>query len=143
MGKSAEQRLAGFTNLKKWLVEDIGLGPDYWPMSTYTFSDPAGDGVYYLRKIVEILGEENAGRILSTDFKGPGHEEELKESIVSAEGRSGREMLEWHFGKCREYGFAGWWIWSYQDRGEQRTGIRGEDGEWKAELLEAVKGERR
>jgi hypothetical protein len=139
--KSPEWRLSGFSNLKKWLVDDLALPPDYWPMSTYPFCDPAPDGVYYLRRIVEILGTENASRIISTDFKGPGHDQELKESIISAGGHSGRDMLEWHFKKCAEYGFAGWWIYSYQDQEvfNQHTGIRGVDGQWKTDLLDVVK----
>ena len=145
MAKSPEQRLSGVSNLKKWIVDDLALPPDYWPMSMYPFCDPAPDGVYYLRRIVEILGKENASRILSTDFKGPGHEHELKESIISARKYSGREILQWHFHKCAEYGFAGWWIWAYQD-GEaldQRQGIRRLDGQWKTDLLETVKQQAR
>ena len=76
MAKSPEERLSGFTNLKKWLIDDLNLPPDYWPMSTYPFCEPAPDGVHYLQKIVEILGRENASRILSTDLKGPGHDQE-------------------------------------------------------------------
>ena len=68
--------------------------------------------------------------MISTDFKGPGHDQELKESIISAGGHSGRDMLLWHFQKCTEYDFAGWWIWSYQDQeaASQQTGIRALDG---------------
>ena len=56
-------------------------------------------------------------------------------------GRSGREILQWHFQKCTEYGFAGWWIFSYQDQEVSglRTGIRSTDGRWKTDLLEIVK----
>ena len=75
MAKSPEQRLSGVSNLKKWIVDDLALPPDYWPMTTYPFCDPQPDGVFYLRRIVEILGKERASRILSTDFKGPGHEQ--------------------------------------------------------------------
>jgi hypothetical protein len=140
MARSPEERLSGFAHLKKWLVDDLALPPDYWPMTTYPFCDPAPDGVHYLRRIVEILGPENASRIISTDFKGPGHERELQDSIISADGHSGRDILQWHFQKCAEYGFAGWWIWSYQDQkpGEQ-TGIRSQDGQWKADLMEAIR----
>jgi hypothetical protein len=132
-----EERLSGFSNLKKWLSEDLEMPPDYWPMTTYTHSDPAPDGVYYIRKIVEILGPENTGRILSTDFKGPGHEEELADSIVSAGTHTGAERIQWNLEKCAEYGFAGWWIYSYQDQENfpQETGIRSAQGEWKRELL--------
>jgi hypothetical protein len=139
--KTPEQRLAGFSNLKRWLVDDLALPPDYWVMTTYPFCDPASDGFCYLRWIVEILGKENASRIISTDFKGPGHEQELKDSIVSTAGRSGGGILRWHFEKCAEYGFAGWWIFSYQDQEvfDLRTGIRSVDGRWKADLLQAVR----
>jgi len=139
--KSPEKRLSGVVNLKKWLVDDLALPPDYWPMTTYPFCDPAPDGFHYLRKIVEILGPKNASRIISTDFKGPGHEQELKESVISSGLHSGRDLLDWHFRKCAEYGFAGWWIYSYQDQTvfDQRTGIRRADGQWKADLLEAVR----
>ena len=141
MAKTPEQRLVGFTNLKRWVVDDLALPPDYWVMTTYPFCDPTPDGVYYLQKIVEILGKENAARIISTDFKGPGHERELKDSIISAGGRSGGDILKWHFQKCAEYGFAGWWIFSYQDQEVfgLRSGIRSLDGRWKTDLLQAIK----
>ena len=145
MPKSPSQRLSGVSNLKKWLVDDLALPPDYWPMSTYPYCDPAPDGFFYLRRIVEILGKENAARILSTDFKGPGHEQELKDSIISAGTHSGRDILQWHFQKCAEYGFAGWWIWAYQDHDapDQRQGIRCSDGRWKTDLLEAIQQQAR
>lgn len=25
--------------------------------------------------------------------------------------------------KCREYGFAGWWMWAYQDTPTSKTGL--------------------
>ena len=130
-----------FSNLKKWIVDDFALPPDYWVMTTYPFCDPAPDGFHYLRRIVEILGKETAPRVISTDFKGPGHDKELKESIISAGDHSGPDMLRWHFRKSAEYGFAGWWIWAYQDQeaDNQRTGIRALDGQWKTDLLQAVK----
>ncbi len=145
MTKTPEQRLSAVHNLKKWIVDDLALPPDYWVMTTYPFCDPAPDGVYYLRRIVEILGKENAPRVISTDFKGPGHDQELKESIISAGGHSGRDMLLWHFQKCAEYDFAGWWIWSYQDQeaASQQTGIRALDGRWKTDLLQPVKQQKR
>jgi len=141
MSKSPEARLSAFTNSKKWLVDDLRLPPDYWAMATYPFCDPAPDGVHYLRGIVDILGKENASRIISTDFKGPGHDHARKVSTIPAEGHSGRELLEWHFQKCREYGFAGWWIYSYQDQEvfNQLTGIRRLNGQWKPDLLQAVR----
>ncbi|MCU0981245.1 MAG: hypothetical protein MUF25_19005 [Pirellulaceae bacterium] len=155
-----ETRLASFTHLKKWLVDDLRLPPDYWAMTTYPFCDPAPDGVHYLRRIVDILGKETASRIISTDLKGPGHDHERRVSIVPAEGRSGREMLEWHFTKCKEYGFAGWWIYCYQDHEERsdsqsddvrssddpgngtrepQMGIRHADGAWKTDLIDVIK----
>ena len=141
MARTPEQRLSGVANLKKWLVDDLALPPDYWPMTTYPFCDPAPDGFRYLTRIVEIFGKENASRILSTDFKGPGHELELKESIIARGGRSGCEILEWQFEKCAEYGFAGWWIWAYQDEQtpDRRQGIRRADGQWKQDLLQTIK----
>lgn len=139
--KTPETRLSAFTNLKKWIVDDLALPPDYWVMTTYPYCDPAPDGVHYLRRIVEILGKNNASRIISTDFKGPGHDEERKGTIVGAGGHSGRDLLEWHFRKCAEYGFAGWWIYSYQDQevSNQRTGLRSLDGQWKSDLVQAIR----
>jgi hypothetical protein len=139
--RSPEFRLCAFRNLKKWLVDDLRLPPDYWIMTTYPYCDPAPDGFYYLRRIVEILGKENASRLISTDFKGPGHNKELHESIITDQKRPGREMLEWHFKKCAEYGMAGWWIYAYQDQEvfNQPMGIRRSDGKWKPDLLEVVR----
>jgi len=142
MAKTPDDRLSAFKNLKKWLVDDLALRPDYWVMTTYPYCDPATDGFYYLRRIVEILGKANASRIISTDFKGPGHEQELACSIISTAGHSGREILEWHFKKCVAYSFAGWWIFSYQDHEAleaQQTGIRGANGQWKADLLTVIR----
>lgn len=139
--KTPEQRLAGFRNLKRWLVDDLALPPDYWVMSSYPFCDPAPDGCYYFRRIVDILGQANAARIISTDLKGPGHQRELKESIISADGHADADILQWHFRKCAEYGFGGWWVFSYQDQEAStlRTGIRFVDGRWKTELLKVVR----
>lgn len=141
MTKTPQQRLSGVSNLRKWLVDDLALPPDYWPMTTYPFCDPAPDGFFYLRSIVKILGHEHAPRILSTDFKGPGHEHELKECIISTEGHPGPDILQWHFQKCAEYGFAGWWMWAYQDQEvpENHQGIRRANGQWKRELLLTIK----
>ncbi len=141
MERTPQERLSAFTNLKQWIVDDLRLPPDYWILSSYPFCDPAPDGFYYLRHIVEILGRENASHILVTDLKGPGHEHELKESIIAWQGQTGRNMLEWHFQKCAEYGFAGWWIYSYQDQEafNQRTGIRTLEGTWKTDLLRLVR----
>jgi hypothetical protein len=139
--KPPAERLSGFVNLKKWLVDDLHLPPDYWPMSSYPFCDPAPDGFPYFRKIVEIIGKENASRIVSTDFKGPGHEREMEDCIIATEGASGAEMLDWHFKKCREYGFAGWWIWQYQDTPNDTSGIRGMDAGWKPDLVRVIRGQ--
>ncbi len=141
MVEPPEERLSGFSNLRKWLVDDLALPPDYWPITTYCHCDPAPDGVYYLRQAVEILGKEHASRIISTDFKGPGHDQERRESIIDAAAHSGSEMLTWHFQKCAEYGFAGWWIYSYQDQEvfDQLTGIRHLDGRWKPDLMQAIR----
>ena len=137
--KTPEDRLSGFVNLKKWIVDDLALPPDYWVMTTYPLCDPAPDGVSYLRRIVEILGPDNASRILSTDLKGPGHDD-VRDCIVSIDGHPGPELLQWHFDKCREYGFAGWWIWAYQDTPSARSGLRTVDGAWKADLVRALRG---
>ena len=136
--KAPEERLSGFTNLKKWIVDDLALPPDYWVMSSYAFCDPAPDGFNYLGRIVEILGPGNASRIISTDLKGPGHDD-VHNCIVSIEGHSGPELLEWHFRKCAEYGFAGWWIWAYQDTPGAQSGIRDIHRNWKQELVQPIK----
>jgi hypothetical protein len=137
--RSPEDRLRAFTHLKQWLIDDLHQPPDYWPMSTYPYCDPAPDGYHYLRRIVEILGTEQAARIVSTDFKGPGHEHELADSVIVSAGHSGAAMLDWHFQQCREYGFAGWWIWAYQDTATDKTGLRSVEGTWKPALVEVVR----
>lgn len=88
-----------------------------------------------------ILGKENAARIISTDLKGPGHQQELKASIIAAGKHSDADLLRWHFHKCAEYGFGGWWIFSYQDQDvfDLQTGIRYVDGRWKQDLLQVVR----
>ena len=140
--KTPADRLSGFTNLKRWIVDDLKQPPDYWVMSTYGHCDPAPDGIHYLREIVEILGPADAGRILSTDFKGAGHEEELRGTILAGQGGTGPEVLRWHLAKCREYGFAGWWMWAYQDTATSKTGLRRLDGGWKAELVREIVNDR-
>lgn len=132
-------RLSAFTNLEKWIVDDLALPPDYWLMTTFRFCDPATDGFSYLEAIVGILGPENASRIISTDFKGPGHEDWLIDHIVSTQGYSGPEIWEWHFEKCAQYGFAGWWIWEYQDNSSWDWGIRDLAGNWKWDLVNVIK----
>ncbi len=140
MPKPPEARLSAFRNLKKWIADDLAMPPDYWVMTTYPYCDPAPDGFYYFREIVEILGKENALRLISTDLKGPGHDTELQDSIIP-EGHTGAEMLAWHLQKCAEYGFAGWWIWEYQDRPKAVKGIRTLNGEWKTDLIKVIKPE--
>lgn len=137
MKKSPGERLAGFINLKKWILDDLKLPPDYWPISTYPLCDPAPDGVYYLRRIVEILGKDQAARIVSTDFKAIGID--FADSLIQADGMSEADKVAWHLKKCAEYGFAGWWIWSYQDTATEKTGLRDEEGNWKPALVEAFR----
>ena len=135
--KSPEARLSSIRNLHKWLVDDLALPPDYWVMSTYPCCDPATDGFQYLREIVRILGPENAGRVISTDFKGAGHD--LAGCIVDKRKLTGAEVLRWHFDKVTEYGFGGWWIWSYRDTDAEPTGLRDVQGKWKPDLVGAVR----
>jgi len=137
--KTPEQRLVGFTNVKKWLVDDLKLPPDYWIMTTYANCNPAPDGFYYLRRIVEILGKDNASRIITSDFKAGGHEQEIQASIVPAGNYSASQRLRWNLQKCAEYGFAGWWIWSYQDNDIDKSGIRNMDGTWKTDFMQIIK----
>lgn len=133
--QSADARLRGFSNLKQWLVDDLNLPPDYWPMSTYPYCDPAPDGTRYLQRIVEILGPDQAARIISTDWKGPGHEFELEDCMLTIPRPMGPEAYAWHLEKCREYGFGGWWIWAYQDTASDQSGLRALDGAWKLDRL--------
>jgi hypothetical protein len=136
--KTPADRLSGFTNLKRWIVDDLKQPPDYWVMSTYAHCDPAPDGFRYLQKIVEIVGPANASRILSTDLKGAGHEDEIRGTILNRQGQAGPDILRWHIAKCREYGFAGWWMWAYQDTPTSKTGLRSLDGRWKGELVSEI-----
>ncbi len=135
--KSAAERLSAVSNLKRWLVDDLKMPPDYWVMTSYVRSDPATDGFCYLKAIVDILGRQNAGRIVSTDFKGPGHD--LSGAIVDTRGMTGAEMLQWHFAKVDEYGLGGWWIWSYRDTATSQTGIRDAQGRWKEDLVNVIR----
>lgn len=137
MVKTPDQRLEGFSNIKKWLADDLKLLPDYWGISTYPYCDPAPDGFYYLKRAVEIIGEENASHIVTTDFKAIG-KDLLKNSIITSGTHTSAEMLEWNFQKAKEYGFAGWWIWRYS--GE--TGVCELDGSWKPDLLKAIQDSR-
>jgi len=135
--KPPQVRLSSVSNLRRWLVDDLHLPPDYWVMSTYPCCDPATDGFQYLREIVRILGPENAGRIISTDFKGAGHD--IAPCIVDKSGLSDVDVLRWHFDKVTEYGLSGWWIWSYQDSPTEPTGLRDLQGHWKPDLVNAVR----
>ena len=139
--KTPADRLSGITNLKTWLVDDLGLPPDYWVMSTYAMSDPATDGFAYLQGIVDVLGEGSAAKIISTDFKGPGHD--MSTSIVDKRGLTGTEQIQWNLDKVEAYGFAGWWMWAYMDSPpvERPTtcGIRQLDGAWRSDLTAALR----
>ena len=135
--KSPEMRLSSARNLKRWLVDDLGMPPDYWVMTTYPCCDPATDGFTYLRETVRILGPENASRIISTDLKGAGHQ--IAPCIADKSGLSDADVLRWHFAKVTEYGFGGWWIWSYQDSKTEPTGLRDLQWQWKPELVQAVR----
>ena len=144
-GKEAtpSYRLSGFRNLKKWLVYDLNMPPDYWIMSTYVKSDPAADGFYYLKHIVEILGRKNANKIISTDFKGPGHENDDPPGVIDRSNLTGPEMLQWHFNKAKEYGFAGWWWWAYRDGATPNGtpaywGIRDDKDNWREDLVKVI-----
>ncbi len=136
MGRSPHERLSAMVNLKRWLVDDLCRPPDYWIVSTYVQSDPAADGFAYLRGLVDIVGRENAHRIISTDFKGPGHD--LTQTIVLASYLSGPEKIRWNLAKVQEYGLGGWWMWSYRDSATQQTGIRDIQGNWKDDLIRPV-----
>lgn len=135
--KTPHERLSSVSNVKRWLSDDLQMPPDYWLITTYPCCDPATDGFYYLREIVRILGPENASRIISTDFKGAGHD--TSGCIVDKSGLSDADVLRWHFAKISEYGFGGWWLWSYQDTERERTGLRDLEGHWKPDLVRAVR----
>ena len=119
------------------LADDLRMPPDYRVMSTYPCCDPATDGFHYLREIVRILGKGNAGQVISTDFKGAGHE--IAPCIVDKSGLSDADVLRWHFAKVTEYGFGGWWIWSYHDSATDATGLRDLQGRWKPDLVRAIR----
>jgi hypothetical protein len=88
-------RLSSVRNLKRWLVDDLRLPPDYWVMSTYPCCDPATDGCRCLDEIVRLLGPGSAARIISTDFKGEGHT--IAPCIADNTGMSGTAVLQWPF----------------------------------------------
>ena len=137
--KSAGDRLSAFSNLKKWIVDDLSMAPDYWVMSSYPFCDPAPDGTKFFERIVAILGPDNARRIVSSDLKGPGHEKERLDTILSSEDVASPKLLDWHIQKCLEYEFAGYWVWAYQDTLTDKTGLRGINGMWKQELVDVIR----
>lgn len=87
---------------------------------------------------MEILGGTQASRIVSTDLKGEGHEAEIRDTILKSEGRTGADLLRWRLAKCAEFGFAGWWMWAYQDTPSAKTGLRMLDGRWKDTLLREI-----
>jgi len=130
-----DARLSAFTNLKEWIVDDLGLPPDYWPVTLYPLCDPAPNGHFYLREIVDILGHENAHRIVPTDL---GVLADHSGIILSTEGHTDAEQFGWLFEKFREYGFPAWWTWCYQDGPGESRGLRRENGTWKKELLDVI-----
>jgi len=137
-----KDRLSGFYNLKKWLVDDLKMPPDYWVMTTYVKSDPTPDGYYYLKGIVDIIGPKNAHKIISTDFKGPGHDWETG-TIIDKSGLTGPEMFQWNFKKVKEYNFAGWWWYAYRDSTDPygapaRWGIRDNSDNWREDLVKVI-----
>ena len=109
--KTPAERLSSVSNVKRWLVDELRIPPDYWVMTTYPCCQPARDGIDYLSEIVRILGPENAHRLISTDFKGTGHR--IDPCIVDKSALSDVDVLRWHFDKITEYGMGGWWIWAY------------------------------
>ncbi len=131
-------RLSGVRNLKTWLVDDMRLPPDYWLMSTYPFCEPAADGFHYITGIQEILGRAEMRRMVSTDWKGPGHEAELVNTVIDSNDRTAPEALTWNLNCVRTFDMAGWWLWAYQDTPQAMWGVRTLDGVWKREYLEAL-----
>ncbi|MCC6486578.1 MAG: hypothetical protein IT364_03695, partial [Candidatus Hydrogenedentes bacterium] len=118
----------------------------------------------YLKAIIDILGRENASRLLYTDLKWHGFDnrdcilpiqadEGLTPSFAQALlaethplgsetrglSRSPAGMLEWQFRKAQEYGSAGFWIWAYQDSGSQHFGLRDASGIWRQDLVNAIR----
>jgi len=136
--KSPQARLSAFHNLKRWVVDDLKMPPDYWVMTSYPMCDPAPDGFSYFREIIQILGPGSAARLISTDFKGPGHED-VADCTLAIQGRPGTDLLRWQLDKCAEYHFAGWWIWAYQDTPTDRSGIRDLAGNWRTDLTRIIR----
>ena len=58
---------------------------------------------------------------------------------MSIAGHTGSHLLRWHFQKCAHYGFAGWWIWAYQDTPTDHSGISDLDGNWGTNLTEVLR----
>lgn len=131
-----EQRLSAFRNARKWIVDDLAMPPDYWGITSYPHCDPAPNGRHYFRKIIEILGPGSASRIISTDFKAT--ECDLEQTILAVKDADASALLDWHFTACAEYGFAGWWIWAYQDTSTHAWGLRSTGGRWRETLVERV-----
>jgi hypothetical protein len=136
MARDPQDRLSAMVNLKKWIVDDLQLPPDYWIVTTYPYSDPAPDGIEYLHRLVDIVGEENASRIISTDFQGPGHD--LSRTIIDPPFPDGAERIRWNLAKVRELGLAGWWMWAYRDTATRQIGIRDIHGNWKEDLVTEI-----
>jgi hypothetical protein len=136
-------RLSGFYNLRKWLVHDLNIPPDYWVMTTYINCDPAMDGHYYLKNIVEILRAENAHKIISTDFKCEYDPEAGVPGIIDRGNLTAPQMFQWHFNKAKEYGFAGWWWYAYRDGADPYGvpaywGIRDNNDNWREDLIKII-----
>jgi hypothetical protein len=136
--RSPRSRLSAFSNLRKWIVDDLDLPPDYWMMTSYPLCDPAPGGFSFFEEILSILGPGSASRLISTDLKGPGHDD-VADCILSIQGRSGPDLLKWHYQKCASYGFVGCWIWAYQDTPTDHSGIRDLDGNWKTNLTRTMR----
>jgi len=101
---------------------------------------PRGNATFLHKRSGEgrrILGPANANRVISTDFKGAGHS--IAPCIVDKSRSSDAEVLQWHFDKISEYGFGGWWIWSYKDCEKEATGLRRLNGTWKEDLVRVVR----
>ena len=135
--RSPRARLSAFSNLKRWIVDDLHLPPDYWVMTSYPFCDPAPDGFHYLKAVTEILGPGSTARLVATDLKGPGHND-VADSLVAPGRPPGPEALKWQVQKFADYGLAGWWIWAYQDTPTDPSGLRDLQGAWKVEALSAL-----
>ena len=134
--KTPTCRLSSFSNIKKWLADDLNIPPDYWMMSSYAYCDPARDGVNYMKEITGILG--GTAPIITTDLKCvPGHEYELINSLVYRPDMNFTDMMRWHLEKCEEYGFAGWWIWALQDSEDHPWGVIDKNGVIRQEFMDA------